>query len=325
MKKKVLEILLNNNDYISGESISNSLGVSRTSIWKHIKKLKDEGYNINSISNKGYKLIDSPHNLYKEEINKYLNTSFMGTEYLYFHSIDSTNLFCKSNYKTLSSGTVISCEEQTCGKGRLDRVWHSPVNKGLYFSILLKPDLELKDAPKLSIVISTAICNVLRSYDLDAYIKWPNDIILNSKKICGILSEIVGDMYSINALIIGIGINVNHTKEDFTDDISSKASSLYLESNVKYNRAKMLGDIINLIEKYYINFVSGNFQDIYIEYKNYSLLIGKEVYLIKSNSRIKVLVKDINPDGSIKVLYCNGTEENLLAGEFSVRGLEGYI
>lgn len=325
MKKKILNILLNNKDYISREKISNLLNISRTSVWKHIKHLKNEGYIIDSISNKGYKLLISPHNLYKEEVLKYLKTSFIGSNYLHFSSIDSTNLYCKNNYNSLPSGTVIVSEEQTNGKGRLDRYWHSSANKGLYFSILIKPELELKNAPKLSLIISTAICKTLREHNINALIKWPNDIIVNSKKVGGILSELIGDMYSINSIIIGIGINVNNNKDDFPNEISEKASSLLLESNIKFNRAKLLGDILTTIEKYYFDFLSNNFTKIYNEYRSYSLLIGKEVYLIKSNSRIKVKIKDINVDGSIKVSYDNNTETDLMAGEFSIRGLENYI
>ena len=325
MKGKVLNILLNSNNYVSGEEISNLLGVSRSYIWKIINQLRKEGYNINSISNKGYKLITSPHNLYEEEVTKYLRTSYIGRNYIHFTSIDSTNLYCKRNFKSLSHGSVIVSEEQTNGKGRLDRNWYSPAKQGLYFSLLLKPTINLKDAPKISIIAATATCIALKNLGYNPYIKWPNDIIINNKKICGILSELIGDMYSINALIVGIGLNVNNSLNEFSNDIKEKASSLKIENGFSLNRSEILAEILNIFEDLYTEFTFNNFSDIYEKYKSFSLLIDKEVFLLKNSNKYKVIVKDINSDGSIKVLYEDNTIENLLSGEISIRGLNGYI
>src|SRR6056297_2013581 len=188
MKDKVLEILKENKEYISGEKISNILDVSRTAVWKNINSLKEDGYEIDSVSRKGYKLISSPDLLSYQEIEPYLNTKFIGRNIQYFDTIDSTNKKVKTIAETSSDGTVVISEEQTLGRGRLGRNWSSPKGKSLLISILLKPEIEPSRVSSITLVGAVALVKTLENFGLKGLIKWPNDIIINYKKVAGILT-----------------------------------------------------------------------------------------------------------------------------------------
>jgi len=216
---EVLKMLKENNDFVSGEDISNKLGVSRTAIWKNINSLKELGYVIVSIPKRGYRLISEPDIILKESIMSDLKTDFIGREIYYYKTIDSTNIYAKKIANDSSEGTVVISEEQSMGKGRLGKLWSSPKDCGIYMSIILKPNINVYEAPILTMIAGLSISNALRNItDLDISIKWPNDIIINNKKVCGILTEMSAEIERINYIVLGMGINVN--SQDFENDIA---------------------------------------------------------------------------------------------------------
>ena len=181
MKEKILKLLSESDDYISGEKISQTLGVTRASVWKHIKTLKEDGYEIDGISKKGYKLISTPDIISIFEINKYLKTNFIAKNIKYYKSLQSTNLTAKENASSLNDGSVIISEIQEGGVGRFKRAWTSPAG-GIWFSIILKPNIEPYLASKITIICAAALIKTLNSMNINAFIKWPNDIYVNGKK-----------------------------------------------------------------------------------------------------------------------------------------------
>ena len=208
MEDKILNELKRAENYISGEYLSSTLNISRSAIWKHIKNLKSKGYLIDGISNKGYKLISSPDLLNKSELLPLLNTSIIGKNIIHFDDIDSTNIKAKElAQKDIEDGSIIISEKQTLGSGRFNRKWFSPLG-GLWFTLVLRPNIPPTEAPKITQIAAASIYKTLRDFNINTTIKWPNDILLNDKKLCGILAEMKCDMDRVHYLILGIGISV---------------------------------------------------------------------------------------------------------------------
>lgn len=328
MENKILKLLKDNKDsYISGQDISNELGVSRTAIWKHITKLKEMGYEINSISKKGYKLVESPDLLTYEEIKPYLCTKLIGRKILHFDTIASTNSKAKEIADfSENNGAVIISEEQTNGRGRLGRTWVSPKYKGLWMSIILKPELNPMEAAKLTQIGAAAVTKSLKELNIDALIKWPNDVVLNSKKVCGILTEMNAELTKINYVIMGIGINVNIEENDFPVELSDIASSLYIEHGKLINRQELTAKILNNFETLYFEFVNkGNIKESIDICRNFSALLNKEINVIKNHQVTPAVAKDLDAEGRLLVEYLDGNTEWLISGEVSIRGKKGYV
>ncbi|MDT8718734.1 biotin--[acetyl-CoA-carboxylase] ligase [Clostridium sp. 19966] len=327
MKIEILNMLLDNKgNFISGEYISDKLGITRAAVWKYIKSIKEEGYEVESSSKKGYKIIGRPEILTYTEIKDFLNTKFIGREVIHYSSVDSTNLKAKEiNIKDIKSGTVVVSEEQSSGRGRLGRKWVSPFGKGVWMSIILKPDIDPSNAYKLTVITAAAVYNALKANGIESLIKWPNDILLNGKKICGILTEMSAELNIINNLIIGIGININSKPCDFPEDLISIASSLYIEKNIVFNRKKIMADILNNFELLYESFISSGSIESSIDIcKNNSAVLSKDILLVKRNESILVKAIDINSEGYLIVQEGNDIYP-VMSGEVSIRSSRGYI
>ena len=234
MKSKILKELKNADDYISGQQLCERLGVSRTAVWKHIKALRAEGYEIDSVTNKGYKLMMEPDLLTKEEVASCLHTKWLGKDLHCYETMDSTNLEIRRLAEAgAGHGTVAITEEQTMGNGRRGRSWLAEAGAGIAMSFLLKPQIEAQNSSMLTLVTALAVNEAIcETTGIRAKIKWPNDIIVNGKKICGILTEMSLQMDEINYIVVGLGINVNI--DHFPEDLSDKATSLQIEGGRKF-------------------------------------------------------------------------------------------
>lgn len=326
MKNKILKMLKeNNDDFISGEKISASFNMTRAGIWKHINTLKEEGYIIESIPRRGYKLILSPNILSYEELEVYLDTDFIGRDIKYFQSIDSTNKRAKELASDLEEGTVLISEEQTGGRGRLGRDWISPKNKGIWMSIVLKPEIDLTKTSRLTLVGAAAVLKALEKININAQVKWPNDILINGKKVCGILTEISGEVNMLDYIIMGIGVNVNLDESDIPKDLKDKASSIKIEEGKEIDRRRLAGSILNEFEKLYIDFKEdGDIEAIVELLKDNSILTGKRVRIINGDKTRNGIVRDLNRMGELVVEFEDGIE-NIISGEVSIRSMDGYI
>lgn len=328
MKEEIISLLKKNkNEFISGEDISSILGISRAAVWKYMKVIKEDGYNIESVSRKGYKLISSPDLLTFEEISPYLNTSYIGKQIVYFNSIDSTNNEAKKLASSgCSEGIVIISEEQTMGRGRLGRNWVSPKFKGIWMSIVLRPDIDPMNVAKITQVGAAAVLKAIKEQGINAYIKWPNDIVLNNKKVCGILTEMSGEINNVNYVVMGIGINVNIDKEDFPEEIEEIATSLKIEEGKSIERKALVASILNNLEELYKEFIKNEDIKTSIDIcRENSILIGKSVRIINRNDEIQAQALDLSDDGKLIVKYQDGSIHEVISGEVSVRGLYGYV
>lgn len=330
MKTKILTILRNSDKYISGQQLCESLGVSRTAVWKVINGLKEEGYEIESITNKGYRIMKYPDIVTKSEIESRLETHFAGRKVIYFDEIDSTNTCAKQIAEEQETdGVLIVAEQQLHGKGRRGREWSSPKGTGIWMSLIVKPNIKPQNASMLTLVTALAVTKSIKKlYHLDAFIKWPNDIVINGKKLCGILTEMSAQLDYINHIVIGIGINAN-TKE-FLTDLKEIATSISIEYKKNIARAELIADILKEFEYYYSIFLEDeNMNQLCEDYNKVLINRNKEVIISERNDSYTALALGINSFGELLVLVDKGTENECMkeirSGEVSVRGMYGYV
>lgn len=326
MKNQILHKLREEKGFLSGEELSNKLGVTRTAIWKHINELRKEGYIIDSSSKKGYKLIALPDVVDVREIVLPQNQK-IGRQFVHFEEIDSTSSYAKKiGNEGCQHGTVVVAERQTLGRGRTGREWQSDSNHGLWFSIVLRPELEPEQIQIVTLAASVAVVEgIAREQGINCGIKWPNDIILGNSKLCGILTELSAEPGHVNYLVVGIGINVNQDQNDFDPGLQNKATSLKLHTGNNVSRVKLLGSILTSFEEIYNIMLEGNTDEILNRWNKYSVTIGKEVKIIYRGMEYYGTAQSIASDGKLVVKCKDGTEKEISAGEVQVRGLLGYV
>lgn len=311
MRQKLLG-LLKNGDFISGEILAKKLNVSRTAVWKQIKRLEKIGYKFESVKNKGYRLVSKPDKPIPEEITPYLDTRIIGREFHYFEKVGSTNTKAKELIKKdAAEGTVVVSDIQTHGRGRKNRAWISKEG-GLWFSIVLYPDIQPLYGMVLTMAASVAITNSLKKLvGIHSIIKWPNDILFNKKKLCGILTEFDAEIDKINYSIIGIGININN---NINNSLKKTATSIKKEIGREVSKINLLRSILNNFDKYYLEVKEGKYDKIRFEWLKYSNIIGKNI-IVKQNSKItKGIVKNIDRNGSL-VLNTDRGKIRILSGD----------
>ena len=317
MKQRILDILKNADDFVSGEDISNKTGISRAAVWKHIKSLKNKGYEIDSVTNRGYRLVSSPDLITAEGITQNLNTEFIGRRLFIYDETDSTNERAKASGEI--EGSVFIAEVQNHGKGSRGRGWVSPRGTGIWHSILLKPDIPPSEVSQITLVAGLAVCKAI---GMDAKIKWPNDIVIGTKKVCGILTEMSAETDMVHYVVCGIGINVN--TEKFDAEIKHRATSMYIESGDKQIRNDIIARELNYFEYYYKKFLEGGLCAILDEYKENCVTIGRDVTVIYKKENVTGKAADIDENGALVVETADGTIR-VTSGEVSVRGIYGYI
>ncbi|MBA4686651.1 MAG: biotin--[acetyl-CoA-carboxylase] ligase [Candidatus Galacturonibacter soehngenii] len=326
MKTQILTLLKEADTYISGQDICTHFGVSRTAVWKAINQLKKEGYVIEAVPNKGYYLKTSPDIISYSEMKSVLNTKWIGEELYFYEEIDSTNTKAKQLAETgATSGTLVVSNMQTAGKGRRGRQWESPSETGIFMTLILKPDMNPSKASMLTLVMALAVvkaCNEVTKST--CYIKWPNDIVLNKKKICGILTEMSAEMDYINHIVIGIGINAN--VDSFPEELKDKATSLKIENGKEVKRAMLINRIMVHFEHEYEIFMHNESMKAQIdEYNEFLINKDKEVTIIEPSNQYQGIALGIDEIGKLLVKKEDGKIEAVYAGEVSVRGIYGYI
>lgn len=264
-----------------------------------------------------------------DELKDYLNTEFIGRNIIHFDELNSTNTYAKSIASDLDKeGQVVITEKQLSGRGRLGRQWVSQNNKGIWMSIILKPQINIADISKITQVAAAAINLGLLSHSVKTEIKWPNDIILNNKKICGILVEMnseknistdISEAVKINYVVVGIGINVNNDIEDFPEELRETATSIKIETNKEFKRNILVAEVLNNFEKLYIALKNNNFSKSLDICRKNSYVIGKEINLIKNQEVKEATALNINDEGELVVMYKDGEVDNIISGEISVR------
>ncbi len=331
MKTKILKRLRGETDYCSGQEICEEIGVSRTAVWKVIKQLKEEGYVFEAVSNKGYKIVEYPDIITKSEIESQLTSDNVVHKIVYFDETDSTNTQAKLGAEQgEEDGTLYVTECQTGGRGRRGRQWISPSGSGIWMSLLLRPQLNPNHASMLTIVAALAVAKAIQKEaqtlgtQVDCQIKWPNDIVVNKKKVCGILTEMSAEMDLIHYVVIGIGINVNTT--EFEESIRDMASSLYVESGIHFKRSRVVAYFTEAFTQYYQKFCAT--QDLSALQDEYNQMLANkdnQVKITDRNGTFTGTAVGMNRTGELEVIKEDGTHVNIVSGEVSVRGLYGYV
>ena len=325
MKDKILEILKLSNEYTSGEELSKRMGVTRAAVWKVIAKLKEEGYVIESVTNRGYRLVSSPDVLTGPEISPYLTTEKLGRNVFFYSITDSTNRRARIESENgAPDGSLFIAEEQTAGRGRLGKMWVAPPKTGVWMTLLLRPSVQPEDITQITLLAGLAVCRAIENVaGLPAQIKWPNDVVIRGKKVCGILTEMSAEAERIECLICGMGINVN--TESFPEDLSNAATSLVLESGIKQPRARLAAEVMNCFEKYYVPFLTDGVTDSFLEeYKSCCVTLGRDIRAIQRGEVLIGTAEDITERGEL-LIRSKGEMLTLSSGEVSVRGLLGYV
>ncbi len=325
MKDKILDLLKQNQSYVSGEQISNKIGVTRAAIWKGIKKLQEEGYIIESKTKIGYKLIQEPDVVTTSLLKPLLKNNKLVQEIYYKDELNSTNEFAKSLAREGAlEGTIVIADTQTSGKGRLGRTWVSPPKTGIWLSLILRPEIKPQHAGQLTLLSGLCMCEAIHNITgMNSYIKWPNDVVVNGKKVCGILTEMNAEIERVNHVVLGIGVNVN--QNEFNEDLPY-ATSLSIEGKTNYKRSIIVKEFIDIFEKAYETYkVSESLAEFLPRYENRCITLGKEVKIIEGGKEIIAKAINVEENGNLIVMLSDGTKKQIYAGEVSVRGLFGYI
>lgn len=313
MKEKILELLKNKQDYVSGDELSQQLGISRQGLWKHIQDLRDLGYDFVAVPHLGYRLLSCPDRLFDFEVKHGLNTKFIGKAVHYFDYLSSTNDFAMQlAMQNAPNGTLVVAESQTKGRGRLGRSWFSPKYKGIYFSLLLKPSIVPEGSPVLTILVSVSLAEALKALTgLDIQIKWPNDLFLGNKKLAGILTEMNAEADKVNFIVMGVGLNVNNDKRSLVAGATSLKEHLHENSS----RPVLLQGILRRIEKNYLFWEQKGAHALIDKWRQLSLTLGKRVKVYCQHKHIEGMATDIDKDGGLLVRKDSGILVKVMAGD----------
>lgn len=320
IKNQLVAALIGAGDcYISGQYLAEIAGCSRTAIWKHIDALRKEGYEIEAVKKKGYRIVPRKDRLTEADILIGLETEFIGKSIHAYESVPTTQTIASElAAKGAVNGTIVISEEQTEGKGRLRRVWHSPRQGGIWMSLIVKPDIPPYHAPRLTLLTAVAVVLAIRETGVNAGIKWPNDVLVNGRKIAGILTELHAESDRIHSVIIGIGINVNQQPEDFSDDIKSLATSLAIEKGIRLDRVAFLQRFLVHFEELYQQFLKKGFLPIKREWETYSVTIGKKVTAKTAQKTITGYASGINEDGILVVRDEAAKDHLIYSGDITI-------
>ncbi|GAV26053.1 bifunctional biotin--[acetyl-CoA-carboxylase] synthetase/biotin operon repressor [Carboxydothermus islandicus] len=321
MKDEIISMLVKSQDYVSGEEISQKLGVTRTAIWKHIKELKREGYKITAHPRKGYKLEHYPDIPAYYLLKPFLKTSYLGHTGEYHDLIGSTNDRAKELAASkVPEGFLVSANGQTAGRGRLGRSWNSPSGQGLYFSLVLYPNLPPVELPGLTLLAGLALAQTLEVLGVNVQIKWPNDLLINGRKVAGILTEIAAEAERTIYAVVGIGINIEPLAEEVKSSFAYPATALK-EHLPEVSRQSLLALFLERFEKLYEEFKKGEFSWSLTEYKRRMAFLGEEVMIITGDREYRGVLHDLGEDGSL-IINDGKTIKRFAAGEISLRRKE---
>lgn len=327
LKSDILKKLRDTRDYVSGQELCDEYGVSRTAVWKAVNSLRNEGFVIDSVQNRGYRLVDSTDVFSCSILESCIKTEWLGKSLLFFDEIDSTNTELKRRYdkdSDIPHGMLAITDNQVQGRGRRGRGWQTPKGVNVAMSFLLKPSFPPEKASMLTILMAMAVAKGIQDIaGAECKIKWPNDVLINKRKICGILTEMSSEPDYIHYVIVGTGINVN--TEGFPEEIKDIAGSIYTETGKRTNRAELVARILEFFEDYYKRYEKDqDLSGVQQEYNDMLVSMDSEVRVLDPKGEYCGISRGINPEGELMVQKDNGELVAVYAGEVSVRGVYGY-
>ncbi len=296
-------------EYVSGEAISDKLGLSRAAVWKHVEALRAHGYRIDALPARGYRLVEIPDRLTALELRPLLNTHDVGQVIHAYEELGSTNDRAKELAdEGAEHGEVVVAETQTAGRGRRGRPWVSPPHRNLYFSVVLRPDLPPSRAPELTLVASVAVCDALRLAGVDAGIKWPNDVLASGKKIAGILTELAAEPDRVHWVVIGVGVNVNARPEDFPAALRGEATSVLIERGQPAPRALFAAACLTALEEWVDRHDEQGFGAVRDAWRERNVTLGRQVSVRAGDRDVEGVAEDLDERGALLVRTRAGLE-----------------
>ncbi|SEN43521.1 BirA family transcriptional regulator, biotin operon repressor / biotin-[acetyl-CoA-carboxylase] ligase [Amphibacillus marinus] len=317
-REKLIELLASQaNTFVSGQWLSNQLQLSRTAVWKQIKQLEADGYRFQAVPNKGYRLIETPKKVSENTLFWGLSTKWLGKVIDHYEEISSTQIIASQHAQSGGQeGLVVVAEKQTAGKGRLNRAWDSNHHNGVWLSFILRPNLIPSHAPQLTLLTATVLARTIEKLTgVKPSIKWPNDILLNDRKIAGILTEMQAEQDAIHHVIIGIGININHKESDFDASIMKRATSLALETDKQYDKRVFIQTLLELFEGQYEAFLSHGFTPVKASWESYAYRFCDVVHYKAGKERAKGKIIGIASDGALMIEDALGNTKHLHSAE----------
>ena len=318
LPKGVLRVLYDNQGrWVTETSLCEVLRVPAETIRELVQGLQNEGYQVQNLPDKGYRLVFRDF-LLPEEVSRGLMSHVFGCRgYFYYREIDSTNKraleLAADGYP---EGTVVVAETQTAGRGRRGRTWHSPPHYGIYLSVILRPKLPVREVPRVSMVIGVAVAETLEvEFNLPARIKWPNDILINNRKVAGILSEVVTSSEGVDCIVTGIGLNINNPLQDFPGDLRTDPTSVRAENEIPVSRVRVLQNLLMRLENRYFQLLGGDFSGILNKGKSLSMVLGQEVKYDMPGGLDVGQAVDIDDNGFLLVKDKSGKIHTVTSGE----------
>ncbi|MFS0645030.1 biotin--[acetyl-CoA-carboxylase] ligase [Siminovitchia sp. 179-K 8D1 HS] len=321
IRKQLIKALSDaDGEFLSGQALAEKIGCSRTAIWKHIEELRKDGFVLEAVRNKGYKIVNTPEDLTESEILFGLETDRFGRYIHFYESVESTQKEAhRLAYEGAPEGTIVVSEEQRKGRGRLGRDWSSLPQRGIWMSMIVRPDLPPQKAPQFTLITAVAAANAIDDVTgLYPEIKWPNDILINGKKVVGILTELQAEADKISSLIIGVGMNVNHGRDDFPESVRKTATSLSIEKGNQVSRAKVIQAFLKHFEKYYQLYLEKGFAPIKILWETYAVSIGKVIAATTVTGKIVGRALGITENGVLLVEDETGTVHEVYSADIEL-------
>jgi len=315
---KILSALRANADGVSGSELAEQLGISRAAVWARIEELRRVGFDIEASPHFGYRLVDEPDALLADDLIARLGpTKVIGRDIQVFEQTASTNDVAEKLARDgVREGVVVFAESQTKGRGRLGRVWMSPARKGLWFSVLLRPNLHPQESTQLTVISATALRRAIKAITgLTADIKWPNDLLLNGKKTAGILSEMNAEMDRVRHVVLGIGVDVNLDASGFPPELRKIATSLKIESGQAISRAELAVAILHELDFDYARICTGKFAEIADEWEAACVTMGRNVTVHVGERHFRGRAESLDDDGALLIRTEHGHLERVIGGD----------
>jgi BirA family biotin operon repressor/biotin-[acetyl-CoA-carboxylase] ligase len=317
----ILRLFHTEKGYISGQYLSRELGVSRTAVWKHISALRNNGYFIEATPSRGYRLVSSPDTIDQHELRAHLDSTRVGSQLEFIQLTGSTNTDAfRLAENGAPEGTVVLADSQTGGKGRRGRLWSSPAGVNLYCSVILRPVIMPHEAPQLTFLSAVAAARAIElTTRLTPEIKWPNDLLISGKKVAGLLNEMSAETDGINFVILGIGVNLNMTADQFPQDLRHPATSLLLESGTRVDRSRFTGTMLNELDRLYTDFLAHGFGPVREEWQQRCNANGRHVLVSDSGTECTGgRFVGIDSDGAMLLRSDEGTMHRITCGDVRV-------
>lgn len=309
--------LLRADEYVSGEAIAEALGITRAAVAKRVGELRKRGFAIAAAPRRGYRLDGVPDALTADVVTPRLTTAWLGRAWRHLARTGSTNDEAAAWARAgAPAGAVVVADEQDKGRGRLGRRWHSPPGESLYFSVVLRPALPPHRVPPLTLAAGVAVAETLVAFDVVPALKWPNDVLVDGKKVAGILTEMSADLDRVHQLVVGIGVNLN--ARAFPEEIAAIATSLCIARGEPVSRAEFAATLCARLESGYERFIADGAAAVAAAWKQHARFFGRRVTVTAGRDRIEGVAEDLDDDGALRLRRDDGGTVRIVAGEVTV-------